>query len=253
MREVNTEEIRKTVKDLFLKINYDIGSDVIAALKKGLETEESETGRAVLEQILKNNKIATDEQIAICQDTGFSIIFVKLGQDVRLTGGDFNDAINQGVREAYEEGYLRKSVVDDPLFDRTNTKDNTPAIVHLEIVPGDKIHIEVTAKGGGSENMSAMKVLTPSQGEQGVRDFVVDAVKNAGPNPCPPIVVGVGIGGTIELFYHIYPPYWSQENPCSRRCVWGYLFQRQPQQVFGHVFFHRCCQDLSLERPHHFR
>lgn len=198
MREVNTEEIRKTVKDLFLKINYDIGSDVIAALKKGLETEESETGRAVLEQILKNNKIATDEQIAICQDTGFSIIFVKLGQDVRLTGGDFNDAINQGVREAYEEGYLRKSVVDDPLFDRTNTKDNTPAIVHLEIVPGDKIHIEVTAKGGGSENMSAMKVLTPSQGEQGVRDFVVDAVKNAGPNPCPPIVVGVGIGGTIE-------------------------------------------------------
>jgi hypothetical protein len=191
MREVNTEEIRKTVKDLFLKINYDIGSDVIAALKKGLETEESETGRAVLEQILKNNKIATDEQIAICQDTGFSIIFVKLGQDVRLTGGDFNDAINQGVREAYEEGYLRKSVVDDPLFDRTNTKDNTPAIVHLEIVPGDKIHIEVTAKGGGSENMSAMKVLTPSQGEQGVRDFVVDAVKNAGPNPCPPIVGGV--------------------------------------------------------------
>jgi fumarate hydratase subunit alpha len=198
MREVNTEEIRKTVKDLFLKINYDIGSDVIAALKKGLEIEESETGRAVLEQILKNNKIATDEQIAICQDTGFSIIFVKLGQDVRLTGGDLNEAINQGVREAYEEGYLRKSVVDDPLFDRTNTKDNTPAIVYLEIVPGDKIHIEVTAKGGGSENMSAMKVLTPSQGEQGVRDFVVGTVKNAGPNPCPPIVVGVGIGGTIE-------------------------------------------------------
>jgi fumarate hydratase subunit alpha len=198
MREVNTEEIRKTVKDLFLNINYDIGEDVIAALKKGLETEESETGRAVLEQILKNNKIATDERIAICQDTGFSIIFVKLGQDVRLVGGDFNEAINQGVREAYEEGYLRKSVVDDPLFDRTNTKDNTPAIVYLQMVPGDKIHIEVTAKGGGSENMSAMKVLTPSQGEQGVRDFVVSAIEKAGPNPCPPLVVGVGIGGTIE-------------------------------------------------------
>lgn len=198
MREINTEEIKKTVKDLFIKINYDIGPDIIAGLKKGFETEESETGRAVLEQILKNNRIAAEERIAICQDTGFSIIFVRLGQDVHLTGGDFNEAINQGVREAYAEGYLRKSVVDDPLFDRMNTKDNTPAIIHLEIVPGDKIHIEVTAKGGGSENMSAMKVLTPSQGKQGVRDFVVDTVESAGPNPCPPIIVGVGIGGTIE-------------------------------------------------------
>ena len=133
----------------------------------------------------------------MCQDTGFSIIFVKLGQDVRITGGDFNEAINQGVREAYQEGYLRKSVVDDPLFDRKNTKDNTPAIIYVEMVPGDKIHIEVTAKGGGSENMSAMKMLTPSQGEQGVRDFVIGTVSNAGPNPCPPIIVGVGIGGTI--------------------------------------------------------
>ena len=198
MREINTEEIRKTVKDLFIKINYEIGSDILVGLKQGLETEESETGRAVLEQILKNNKIAAEEQIAICQDTGLSIIFVKLGQDVHLTGGDFNEAINQGVREAYVEGYLRKSVVDDPIFERKNTKDNTPAIVHLQIVPGDKIHIEVSAKGGGSENMSAMKVLTPAQGEQGVRDFVVDTVESAGPNPCPPLIVGVGIGGTIE-------------------------------------------------------
>jgi fumarate hydratase subunit alpha len=198
MREISTEVIKETVKDLFIKINYDIGEDVLAALKEGLEKEESETGRAILEQILENDKIAATERIAMCQDTGFSIIFVKLGQDVRITGGDFNEAINQGVREAYQEGYLRKSVVDDPLFDRKNTKDNTPAIIYVEMVPGDKIHIEVTAKGGGSENMSAMKMLTPSQGEQGVRDFVIGTVSNAGPNPCPPIIVGVGIGGTIE-------------------------------------------------------
>ena len=198
MREISTEVIKETVKDLFIKINYDIGEDVLAALKEGLEKEESETGRAILEQILENDKIAATERIAMCQDTGFSIIFVKLGQDVRITGGDFNEAINQGVREAYQEGYLRKSVVDDPLFDRKNTKDNTPAIIYVEMVPGDKIHIDVTAKGGGSENMSAMKMLTPSQGEQGVRDFVIGTVSNAGPNPCPPIIVGVGIGGTIE-------------------------------------------------------
>ena len=197
MREISTEVIKETVKDLFIKINYDIGEDVLAALKEGLEKEESETGRAILEQILENDKIAATERIAMCQDTGFSIIFVKLGQDVRITGGDFNEAIYQGVREAYQEGYLRKSVVDDPLFDRKNTKDNTPAIIYVEMVPGDKIHIEVTAKGGGSENMSAMKMLTPSQGEQGVRDFVIGTVSNAGPNPCPPIIVGVGIGGTI--------------------------------------------------------
>lgn len=198
MREISTDAIIKTVKELFITINYDIGADILAELKKGLAIEESETGKAILEQIIENDIIAARERLAICQDTGLSVLFIKLGQDVHITGGDFNEAINQAVREAYLEGYLRKSVVTDPLFDRKNTKDNTPAIVHMEIVPGDKIQLEVTAKGGGSENMSAMKMLTPSQGEQGVRDFVVGTVRNAGPNPCPPIIVGVGIGGTIE-------------------------------------------------------
>lgn len=198
MREISCEKIRSTVKDLFIKTNYYIGPDILDELKNCYEKEESETGRAILEQIIENNQIAANEQIAICQDTGLAILFVKLGQEVQIVGGDFNEAINQAVREAYLEGYLRKSVVNDPLFDRKNTRDNTPAIIHLEIVPGDKIHIEVTAKGGGSENTSAMKMLTPSQGEQGVRDFVLDTVHRAGPNPCPPIIVGVGIGGSIE-------------------------------------------------------
>jgi fumarate hydratase subunit alpha len=181
-----------------MKANYNIGADVLAALERGLKTEESETGRVILEQIIENDKIAAAEGVALCQDTGLAILFIWLGQDVRIVGGDFNTAVNQGVREAYADGYLRKSVVDDPLYDRENTRDNTPAIIHLEIVPGDKIKIEVTAKGFGSENMSQMKMLSPSAGEAGVRDFVVETVRAAGPNPCPPVIVGVGIGGSIE-------------------------------------------------------
>lgn len=198
MREISVEKIKETVKDLFITANYDISPDILAELKKGLEREESETGRAILEQIIKNNGIAAAERIAICQDTGLAVLFIKLGQDVHLVGGDFNEAVNQGVREAYIEGYLRKSAVTDPVFDRKNTKDNTPAIIHLEIVPGDKMHIEVTAKGFGSENMSAMKMMTPAEGEKGIKDFVVETVRKAGPNPCPPVIIGVGVGGTIE-------------------------------------------------------
>ncbi|MCR4441442.1 MAG: fumarate hydratase [Peptococcaceae bacterium] len=198
MREVSCEKIKETVKELYLRTNYYIGQDILAALREGLEKEESETGKAVLEQILKNHEIASGERIAICQDTGLAVLFVKIGQEVRIVGGDFNDAVNQGVREAYIEGYLRKSAVDDPVIDRKNTKDNTPAIVHLELIPGDRIHFHVTAKGFGSENMSRMKMLTPAEGEKGVKDFIVETVRIAGPNPCPPVIVGVGVGGTIE-------------------------------------------------------
>lgn len=198
MRAISTELLKETVKNLFMHANYYIGSDILSALNDGLQREESETGKFVLEQIMKNNKIAAKEKMAICQDTGLSILFIKLGQDVHIVGGDFNEAINQGVREAYVEGYLRKSAVNDPIFDRKNTKDNTPAIIHLQMVPGDKIEIEVTAKGFGSENMSALKMLNPSDGEKGVRDFIIDTVLKAGPNPCPPVILGVGIGGSIE-------------------------------------------------------
>ncbi|MDI3534479.1 MAG: fumarate hydratase subunit alpha [Thermosediminibacterales bacterium] len=198
MREIHFDIIRQTVKELFLKANYIIGDDIIVKLKESVQTEESESGKVILEQIIKNNEIAKNERIAACQDTGLAVLFVKLGQEAKVVGGDFNEAINQAVREAYIEGYLRKSVVDDPLFDRKNTNDNTPAIIHLEIVPGDKIHFLVTPKGFGSENMSALKMLKPADGIEGVKEFIVETVKKAGPNPCPPIVVGVGIGGTVE-------------------------------------------------------
>lgn len=199
MREILTDEIRSLVKNLFLQANYHIGPDILQALQNGLQSEKSPTGRAVLQQIIQNDTIAANEEIAICQDTGMSIIFVRLGQDVHVTGGDFNEAIQQGVREAYSEGYLRKSIVSDPVFDRKNTGDNTPAVIHVEIIPGNTIEVEVSPKGFGSENMSRLKMLSPSDGEQGVRDFILETARNAGPNPCPPTVIGVGIGSTIEM------------------------------------------------------
>ncbi|NLL52890.1 MAG: fumarate hydratase [Peptococcaceae bacterium] len=198
MREINTQTIKETVKQLFWQANYEIGPDILEALRHGLRQEESATGRAILEQILQNNETAAGEKMPICQDTGMAVLFIKLGQDVRIVGGDFNEAVNQGVREAYTEGYLRKSLVTDPIFDRINTKDNTPAVIHLELVPGDKINILVTSKGFGSENMSRLKMMTPAEGEEGVKKFVLETVALAGPNPCPPIIVGVGIGGTLE-------------------------------------------------------
>jgi len=198
MREISCAAIKAVVKKLFLQANYDIGADVLASLQAAVKKEESPAGKAVLAQIIENHKIAAAEKIAICQDTGMSVVFVKLGQDVRVVGGDFNEAIAQAVREAYSEGYLRKSVVDDPLFARKNTNDNTPAVIYVDIAPGDKIHIEVTAKGFGSENMSQMKILAPAAGVKGVKEFVVETVEKAGPNPCPPVIVGVGIGGTTD-------------------------------------------------------
>lgn len=196
-RIIKAETITDTVKQLFTDCNYFIGDDIMCALKNARESEESEVGKNVLSQIIENDEIAKAEQIPLCQDTGMAVLFVEYGDKVSVDG-DFEDAVQEGVRRAYIDAYLRKSVVDDPVFDRLNTKDNTPAIIHTKIVSGDKIKITAGGKGFGSENMSAIKMITPSYGVEGVKDFVLDTVRKAGPNPCPPIVVGVGIGGTFE-------------------------------------------------------
>jgi len=197
MRNINVQLLTEVVADMCKEANYFLGQDVIAALEKGLQEEVSPVGKEVFKQLLENARIAAEEKIPVCQDTGFAVFFVELGQDVHLTGGDFNEAIQEGVRRGYTEGYLRKSIVKDPL-ERVNSNDNTPAVIHIDIVPGDKIKLVFVPKGGGSENMSAVKMLTPSQGVGGLVDFVVDTVSLAGANPCPPLVVGVGFGGTFE-------------------------------------------------------
>jgi fumarate hydratase subunit alpha len=181
-----------------MSANYDLPEDVEKALKAGYENEESQIGKDIFAQLIENAKIAREESVPICQDTGFTVIFAKIGQDAHIMGGDLVDAINEGVRCGYHEGFLRKSIVAHPL-ERTNTGDNTPAIIHTEIVPGDNVRLLVAPKGGGSENMSGVKMLKPSDGVDGVKKFVVDLVKTAGSNPCPPIIVGVGIGGTMEM------------------------------------------------------
>lgn len=198
IRKIKADTVTKTVKQLFMDCNYFIDDSITKALKDFREKEKSPVGKNVLSQLLENNEIAAKEQIPICQDTGMAVLFVEYGDKVVIEDGSFKEAVEQGVREAYDEGYLRKSVVTDPVFDRINTKDNTPAVIHTEIVPGDKIKFLVGGKGFGSENMSAIKMLTPSYGAEGVKDFILEIVKKAGPNPCPPIVVGVGIGGTFE-------------------------------------------------------
>ena len=196
-RTIAAETITAAVKQLFLDCNYDIGGDILAALKNAREQEASPVGRSVLDQIIKNDAIAAEERIPLCQDTGMAVLFVEYGDKV-CVDGDFEEAVTEGVRQAYRDGYLRKSVVSDPVFDRVNTKDNTPAIIHTKIVSGNTIRITAGGKGFGSENMSAIKMLTPSYGVEGVKQFILDTVFAAGPNPCPPIVVGVGIGGTFE-------------------------------------------------------
>lgn len=198
MREIQAGEIKEAVKKLFLDANFYIGEDVLAALKEARDNEPSETGRSVLDMIIENHKVAREEQLAICQDTGLAVLFVELGQDVHIVGGDFREAVNQGVEEAYRDGYLRKSVVDDPLFDRKNTGTNTPAIIYTDIVPGDQIRVVATPKGFGGENMSALAMIKPTDGTEGVKKFVVETIRKAGPNPCPPTIVGVGIGGTAD-------------------------------------------------------
>ncbi|MBQ4128602.1 MAG: fumarate hydratase [Ruminococcus sp.] len=197
MRVIKAQDIKDAVKKMFISLNCNIGDDITNALNNALKIEQSATAKSVIEQLLENNRIAKKEQIAICQDTGMAVLFVEYGDKV-VVDGDFSDAINQGVKEAYDEGFLRKSVVCDPVFDRKNTSDNTPAVVHTKIVSGDVIRITAGCKGFGSENMSKIKMLSPSAGVEGVKDFVLEVVRQAGPNPCPPIVVGVGIGGTFE-------------------------------------------------------
>lgn len=198
IRQIKAETVTQTVKQLFLDCNYFIGKDIMTALEKARENEKSEVGKSVLTQIIENDKLAAKEEVPLCQDTGMAILFVEYGDKVVIEDGSFEDAVNEGVRQAYKDGYLRKSVVNDPVFDRLNTKDNTPAIIHTRIVKGDKIKITAGGKGFGSENMSAIKMLTPSYGIEGVKKFILDTVRTAGPNPCPPIVVGIGIGGTFE-------------------------------------------------------
>lgn len=197
MRKVSREEIVKTVKKLYMDAAVFLPEDVSEALKKSYEIE---TGleKDILKQIIDNQKIASEDKIPLCQDTGVAVIFVEWGTEVLYEDGDPMDAFNEGVRLAVKEGYLRASVVDDPVFNRINTKDNTPCIVHFELVKGDRVKIVVAPKGAGSENMSALRMLKPAQGLKGVKDFVIETVKNAGGNPCPPIIVGVGIGGNFE-------------------------------------------------------
>ncbi len=198
VRVIDAAEVTAAVKKLLMDCNYFIGADIMDALTNARGTETSPVGKSVLDQIIENDKIAAKEEIPLCQDTGMAVLFIEYGDRVCLKNGSFEDAVNEGVRQAYGEGYLRKSVVSDPVFDRVNTRDNTPAIIHTKIVSGDKIKITAGGKGFGSENMSAIKMLTPSYGVEGVKQFILDTVRAAGPNPCPPIVVGVGIGGTFE-------------------------------------------------------
>lgn len=197
MKELNVKDVEEEVTRLCIEANLELGDDIISALESARDEETSPLAVKILQYLLENARIAREERIPICQDTGMAVVFVEVGQDLRLIGGDLYDAIDRGVRRGYREGYLRKSVVRDPL-DRVNTHDNTPAIIHTEIVPGDSLKLTVAPKGFGSENMSAVRMLTPADGLEGVREFVLDTVINAGPNPCPPIIVGMGIGGTME-------------------------------------------------------
>jgi fumarate hydratase subunit alpha len=197
MKNIDCSTISETVKKLCIHSNYYLSDDLKSSLNDALQTEKSEIGINILNQIINNAEIAKNEKMAMCQDTGMTVVFVELGQDVVITGGTLTDAINKGVALGYNDGFLRKSVVNDPLI-RENTGDNTPAIIHYDIVPGDNLKITVSPKGFGSENMSALKMLKPSDGVEGVKAFIVETVDKAGPNPCPPIIVGVGLGGTME-------------------------------------------------------
>ncbi len=197
MRKVHTQEITKNIKEMCIEANYYLSKDMDYAMKQAFETEKSEIGRKILNQLQDNLKIADEEKIPICQDTGMAVIFMEIGQQVFFEGDFLEDAIQEGVRQGYREGYLRKSVVKDPI-QRENTKDNTPAVIHYSIVTGDKVKITVAPKGFGSENMSRVFMLKPADGVEGVKNAILTAVKDAGPNACPPMVVGVGIGGTFE-------------------------------------------------------
>lgn len=198
MREIHYDTIVEAVERLCMESNYFLGDDVIASLQRALEREESPVGKEILQEILENARIAREDEVPLCQDCGYAVAFVDIGQDVHIVGGDFNEAIAEGTRRGYTKGYLRKSVVAQPYSSRINTRDNTPPVIHVRVVPGDKLRITLAPKGGGSENMSALGMLKPADGREGIIKFVVETVRKAGANPCPPIIVGVGIGGTAE-------------------------------------------------------
>ncbi|EOR27979.1 MULTISPECIES: fumarate hydratase [Clostridium] len=197
MREIHIEEVVSVVRELCIEANYNLSNDIKNALVRSEKEETWDLAKDILDKIIINSEIAKNERMPICQDTGMTCVFIEIGQDIHIIGGSLEDAVNEGVRRGYKDGYLRKSIVNDPI-NRINTKDNTPAIIYYDIVQGDKLKITVAPKGFGSENMSQIKMLKPSEGLQGVKEFVIRVVKEAGPNPCPPIVIGVGIGGTFD-------------------------------------------------------
>ncbi len=198
MREIDAKAVTETISGLFQDACYHLPDDAIAALRRAEQREDAPAARRVLSRLLENAEVAVRDEIPLCQDTGMAVVFLEVGQDVHVIGGDLTEAVQEGTRRAYDRGYLRKSVVDSPFSARVNTQDNTPAVIHTRIVPGEKLKITALAKGFGSENMSRLAMLTPAQGRQGVIDFVVQCVDEAGANPCPPVIVGVGIGGTAE-------------------------------------------------------
>ena len=234
MREIQYEQIVEAVKKIAIKANYEIPEDVELAYQGALKREESEIGREVLQQILLNIRAAREEQMAYCQDTGVAVVFVDIGQDVHVVGGSLEDAINEGVRRAYTEGYLRASMVYDPVFERKNTKDNTPAVIHYRVVPGDKLRLVFAPKGAGSENTSRLAMLKPADGWEGVKKFILETVKLAGPNACPPFTVGVGIGGNFEYcallakMALLRPVGERSQDPVARRIVEGYIVVVKP-------------------------
>ena len=197
MRSIHTDQVTEAIKEMCIQANYKLSADVNSAVKKAKETETNELGKHILTKLCENLEIAKEDNIPICQDTGMAVVFLKIGQNLHIDGTSLEDAVNEGVRQGYQEGYLRKSIVNDPII-RDNTRDNTPAVIHYEIVPGENLEITVAPKGFGSENMSRVYMLKPSDGIEGVKTAVLETVKLAGPNACPPIVVGVGIGGTFE-------------------------------------------------------
>jgi fumarate hydratase subunit alpha len=196
IRELDVKEIKQAVKQLCIEANEQLGDDVLSCFQQALQNEPSPVGKEILEQLIENARIAGEERVPMCQDTGLAVIFLEIGQDLHLTGGDLKEAVNQGVREGYGEGYLRKSACHP--FTRKNTGDNTPAVIYTDLVPGDRVKLWVVPKGGGSENMSRIFMLPPSAGLAGIKEKILETVKEAGPNPCPPTIIGVGIGGTFE-------------------------------------------------------
>lgn len=203
MRKINIKKISQAVKELSIEANTIANCDLRNALTSSIKKEISPAGKAVLGQLLKNQDISEASNLPICQDTGFSVVYLEIGMEISFTGGTVQDAVNQGVREGYTEGFLRKSIIKDPLTSPVNTQDNTPAIIHIDLVPGEKIKITLMPKGGGAENMSRIKMMKPSDGIKGVRNFILETVRRAGANPCPPIIVGVGVGGTFDYVAHI--------------------------------------------------